>query len=209
MAITTFAELKAALQNWSGRGTADTDFNARLPEFIALFEAHARDAIKTRQAQKKDSALSLNAEYVNLPADFTSMDSLALLTTPRRPLDYMPSSAMDQQYGAVASGMPEVYCIENNQLRLGPTPDATYTARITYYYQLSLSDSQTTNWLLTAYPTAYLYGALHEFHLWSRDDQGAAGSRGLRDEVIARINAQNRTNAVAGQLQARPDFVVA
>jgi hypothetical protein len=105
--------------------------------------------------------------------------------------------------------MPEVYCIENNQIRLGPAPDTTYTARITYYYQLALSDSQTTNWLLTAYPTAYLYGSLHEFHLWARDDQGAGGSRALRDEVIARINDKNRTNSVAGPLQARPDFVVA
>jgi hypothetical protein len=52
-----------------------------------------------------------------------------------------------------------------------PIADSSYTAELVYYAKLSkLSDSNTTNWLLTAAPDIYLYGALMQAAPYLKDD---------------------------------------
>jgi hypothetical protein len=55
--------------------------------------------------------------------------------------------------------------------QLVPTPDASYTVELTYYSKIpALSDSNTTNWLLTNSPDVYLYGSLLEAAPYLDDD---------------------------------------
>ena len=51
---------------------------------------------------------------------------------------------------------------ETEKFRFGPSPDISYTGKLSYYKAFnSLSDSNTTNWMLTNHPAVYLYGSLY------------------------------------------------
>jgi hypothetical protein len=65
MAITTYAELKTAIENWLDH----TLFTARIPEFIALFEACANRKLRARQ-QETSTNLTPSNGSVALPNDY-------------------------------------------------------------------------------------------------------------------------------------------
>ena len=53
MSITTYTELKTAVENWLDH----TLFTARVPEFIALFEATANRRLRVQQQETQGPAL--------------------------------------------------------------------------------------------------------------------------------------------------------
>ena len=65
MAISTYAELQTAVDNWLAR----TDLSGRSPEFITLAEARMNRELET-QSQEKRATVLLTADdsYVTLPA---------------------------------------------------------------------------------------------------------------------------------------------
>ena len=74
----------------------------------------------------------------------------------------MAPTQMDQTKGGSTSGRPNTYTILGDNFRFAPTPDGTYTATINYYKAIdALSDSTTTNYILTSHPGIYLYGSLY------------------------------------------------
>jgi len=68
MSITTYTELKTAVENWLDH----TLFTARVPEFIALFEATANRRLRVQQQETQGPALIPSAVNgsVPLPADY-------------------------------------------------------------------------------------------------------------------------------------------
>ena len=52
MSIATYAELRTAVENWLDH----TLFTARVPEFIALFEAAANRRLRVRQQESLERA---------------------------------------------------------------------------------------------------------------------------------------------------------
>jgi hypothetical protein len=60
------------------------------------------------------------------------------------------------------SGQPSTYTILGDNFRFAPTPASSYTGTINYYKEFDpLSDSNTTNYILTNHPAIYLYGSLY------------------------------------------------
>ncbi len=52
-----------------------------------------------------------------------------------------------------------------------PIPDASYLVELTYWRRIPpLSDTNTTNWILSDHPDAYLYGALVQSAPYLMDD---------------------------------------
>lgn len=164
MAITTYSELQTAAANWLSRA----DLTSRIPEFIALAEAKFNRDLRNRNMEQR--AYATATEYMALPTDYLELRSIALQGTPRVPLKPLASERADMKYSASTSE-PLYYEIIANQFRLIPAPDTTYTVEIDYFKSISaLSASNTTNWLLTAYPDLYLYGTLLESAAYIQDD---------------------------------------
>ena len=62
--------------------------------------------------------------------------------------------------------------ILKDTLELAPTPDTSYTLQLTYYGTIdALSSSNTTNFISTGYPDAYLYGALKHASIYLMEDE--------------------------------------
>ena len=161
MAIGTFAQLKTAAANWLDR----SDLGDRIPEFITLAEARFNRILRIRDMETVSTAISTAAgtrEY-SLPTGFVQMKEFHLTTDPLTPLAYITPEMMTRIWAGSAQGKPEVFTIIADNVRLGPNPDAVYTTSMLYYKTFTaLSDSATTNDMLTNNPDVYLYGTLLE-----------------------------------------------
>jgi hypothetical protein len=76
---------------------------------------------------------------------------------------------------------------------------------LAYYAKLSkLSDSNTTNWLLTAAPDAYLYGTLMQAAPYLQDDARIATWSALYSSALEDLQvADDRSATSGGALIAR------
>ena len=170
MAIGTFAQLKTAAANWLDR----SDLTDRIPEFIALAEARFNRILRTRDMETVSTAISTAAgtrEY-SLPTGFVQMKEFYLTTDPLTPLAYITPEMMTRIWAGSGQGKPEVFTIIADNVRLGPNPDAVYTTSMLYYKTFTaLSDSATTNDMLTNNPDVYLYGTLLEAEPFIMNDQ--------------------------------------
>ena len=168
MALTTYAELKTSIGDWLNR----SDLTSVIPDFISLAEAQIERTLRARQMIVRANA-SFDVQYGAVPADFLEVKSLKLTSTnPQTPLSFLSIDALDNEMTKhTASGRPKFFGIVGGQFRIVPTPDSNYTTELTYYAKLSkLSNSNTTNWLLTSNPDIYLYGALLQAAPYLQDD---------------------------------------
>jgi hypothetical protein len=167
MALSTYSELKSSVGDWLNR----TDLTAAIPDFISLAEAQVERKLRTRQMIVRATA-TVDTEYGTVPADFLEVKSLKLQTNPVTPLQFETIDSLDNlQSQYPSSGKPRYFSIVGSQIRTVPVPDSSYTAELTYYGKLTkLSDTTTTNWLLTAAPDVYLYGALLQAAPYLKDD---------------------------------------
>ena len=168
MALSTYTELKTSIGDWLNR----SDLTSVIPDFISLAEAQVERTLRTRQMIVRANA-SFDVQYGAVPADFLEVKSLKLTSTnPQTPLSFLSIDALDAEMTKhTASGRPKFFGIVGGQFRIVPTPDSNYTTELTYYAKLSkLSNSNTTNWLLTSNPDIYLYGALLQAAPYLQDD---------------------------------------
>jgi hypothetical protein len=168
MALTTYAELKTSIGDWLNR----SDLTTVIPDFISLAEAQIERTLRARQMIVRANA-SFDAQYGAVPADFLEVKSLKLTSTnPQTPLSFLTIDALDAEMTKhTASGRPRFFGVVGGQFRIVPTPDSNYTTELTYYAKLSkLSNSNTTNWLLTSNPDIYLYGSLLQAAPYLQDD---------------------------------------
>jgi hypothetical protein len=169
MAISTYAELKTAIASWLDR----EDLTDIIPDFIVLTESRHRRDFKIRRMETRVTASTIaDTEYYSLPDNYVAMRNIQLNTDPKTPLEYLTPEIMDRIKGGSSTGQPRVYSIIGNNFQLRPIPDSVYEIEMLYYkYFTPLSDSNTTNDMLTYHPDLYLYGSLVEAEPYLQNDK--------------------------------------
>tara|TARA_Y100000004_G_scaffold40847_1_gene44273 strand:- start:842 stop:1468 length:627 start_codon:yes stop_codon:yes gene_type:complete len=198
MALTNYSELKTAIANWLDR----TDLDDRIPEFIQLAEARHRRDFKIRRMETRVTANTIaDTEYYSLPDNFVAMRNIQLNTDPKTALEYMTPEQMDRVRGGSTTGKPKAYSIMGNSFQLRPIPDGVYEIEMLYYkYFTALSDSNTTNDMLTYHPDLYLYGALVEAEPYLQNDKRIQVWAGYYDRAkqdLITTNERDRHSGVA------------
>jgi hypothetical protein len=196
MALSTYAELKTSIGDWLNR----SDLTNAIPDFISLAEAQVERTLRTRQMIVRANA-SFDAQYGAVPADFLETKSLKLTSTnPQTPLEFLSIDALDNKASEyTGSGKPRFFGVVGGQFRLVPLPDATYTTELTYYAKLTkLSNSVTTNWLLTSSPDIYLYGALLQAAPYLQDDARIQVWSSLYDRAMSELQTADDRGASSG-----------
>lgn len=188
MSITTFAELKTAIENWEER----TDFSAREDEFVALAEADirrelARHNLRLRE-QETRTDVTPSSGTVTLPSDFQAMKTVQVRTSSPRRLEYKTMEWLNEAYPDGASGNPSFYGIVGGTLYMFPL--STSDMRLEYYaYPTALSGSTSANWLLTKYPDVYLYASLKQVKIYDMNEAGVARYDALFKGALASLSA--------------------
>lgn len=193
MAIGNYAELQAAIIDWADR-PGDTTFSDRVPDFIRMFELGFSRQHQVGQMERT-SILTTAGDGYTLPSDLSAIRDVWTSAGGRN----YPLQAVSGSYMDVTTGVPRYYYVQGNKLYISPESPATVTVR--YYAQVpALSTGSPTNWLLTQHPDAYLYGALIESLIYTRDEERAALWKGKLDDIITQIlknDASQRWNGVS------------
>jgi len=198
MAITTFSELKTAVSNWLDR----SDLTDRIPEFIELAEARHRRDFKIRRMETRVTANTIaDTEFYTLPDNYVAMRNIQLNTDPKTALEYLTPEQMDRVRAGSSTGKPKAYSIMGNAFQLRPIPDSVYEIEMLYYkYFTALSDSNTTNDMLTYHPDAYLYATLLEAEPYLQNDKRVQlwlGAYNIAQKAITESNERDRHSGVA------------
>ena len=154
----TYTELKAAISDWLHRA----DLSTPATTFVVLAEERLQDLKLNRFTTSATLTVTAGQTAVALPANYLEGRGLAggswdwTLCTP-------------EQLIRTAEGSGEVhsYAIYGGNLVLPYAPTEDLDLTLAYFQTLDpLSDSNTTNWVLTYHPGAYLWLALSEAALY-------------------------------------------
>ena len=168
MPIENYTELKSSIADFLNRD----DLTSTIPSFIALAEANFNRKIRHWRQEKRSTAI-VSAQYTAFPSDFMEPIRFSLTSDNTRRLEMVGQGTMMEmrENNKDTSGIPQFFAITDGSLELFPTPASDHTVEMVYYGKpAALSDSNATNWLLTYYPDAYLYGSLMHSAPYLADD---------------------------------------
>lgn len=214
MPLSTYAELKASIANWLNRDdltAAIPDFIAltevRLNDRLRLQAMEKQLSIQTADLDVSTDGvlvdpdtglilvdgsgspilyggggISATVSYLTLPDDFLEMRTVFSNTNPQNVVKLAAPSWATPTYSGL-TGYADVYTIIGSLMVVAPRIVGSVT--LVYYQKIpALSDTNTTNWLLTRYPQMYLYGSLLEAAPFLGDDTRATVFLSYMDQAI-------------------------
>lgn len=200
MAIDTYAKLQSALADTVNRDDLSADVTTFSPAQIdgaikrAIAYATAsieRDLIARgghKNMETITNALTTTAsqETLSVPSGFKGARLFALTTNPYRVLEFVDPNTLFTQYPSTASAQPEKYTLIAGTVYLRPIPDQAYSTRLIYNAALDvLSDTTTTNWLLTSHPDIYISAGMVELCIYLENDERLQYWRGYYDQKMS------------------------
>jgi hypothetical protein len=186
MAFSNYGDLKTELS----AKLFHSRFLAQYDGFTQLFEASANARLRVRQMEAVASLTTSSGE-VALPTDYLLWRTIlptTITTYPwREELEYVHPAFLPATTGT-AGYPPRLFTIEGNTLKIRPIDDVN-AYEFHYYRKIPtlIGDNSNTNWLLGAYPNAYLFGLMTEAMAHGRNAEGAQLYKARRDEIFAEI----------------------
>ncbi len=202
MALSTYSEIKSTIADYLNRA----DLTTVLPSFVTLAEAKFNRELRTRDMLTRVQATS-DDEYVSLPTDFLQHYSLELDAASAQPsMAYIgPQEAKVLKAQNRTASTTYYYTVIDGAFEIIPAPGSDLDLQMVYYAKIpALSDSNTTNWLLTKSPDIYLYSALLEAAPYLKDDDRVQLWAAARQQVMDAMNLESeRAMRSTIQLTAR------
>ena len=211
MALNTYSALKTSIANWLNRSDLTSEISE---DFIVLTEKDFNSKLRIRKMITTDSSFTVDAETVALPTGFLQIRDMYIVEGGTKyALHYITPAQMDQIKGSSTSGQPSTFTIIGDNFRFAPTPASSYTATINYYKAFdALSDSNTTNYILTNHPAIYLYGSLYHAanFLGGVEPARLQQWQGMYSTALERLERNDREDQYGNApLQQRGDVTVA
>jgi hypothetical protein len=198
MSITTFTELKTAVQSWINKSS----ISAQADDFVTLAENHLNLELRVQRMMVlktgtvSDNPLDLATELTR----FARVRSMSInVGGAEVPLSYISQDLRMGRLNDISSGIPEYYTLIGDNLYLDPAPNDTYAYTLLYYQKLEpLSGTVASNWLLADQPNIYLYAALTEAAIFAKDQNAAQGYIALRDRYIGALKSADLRDRAGG-----------
>lgn len=168
MALTDYAGLLAALADFSVRA----DQTALWPACVALAEARVNRELRVRPMVGR-AAATFATEYFEGPRDLAGVISLELAEPPAKLAYVAPQTLARLKREAPApAGTPRLYSVVGREFQVFPAPAGSVPAALTYWRRIPpVGPEAPSNWLLSAHPDVYLYGALVQFAMTAEDER--------------------------------------
>lgn len=182
MAISTYAELKTAVTNWMAR----SDLSGDAADFITLAEARLNRQIP---AVETDVTLTgtIGSRRISVAAN-SVVSPLALFIVEATGEEDELTQKADGTFPYTATpGRPTVWAMDGTNIDFDCPLDAAYTFRFRIRQRFVLSDSATTNWLLTNHPDIYLAATIVWSGAFIRDPEVISLFKGALEEGIPEV----------------------
>ena len=168
----TYSELKTNIANFLNR----SDLTNQIDFFIDATEAELNRRLRVKEMIKRATATA-DGQYLSLPTDWLEAINVQIDGNNFQPLFQQSIESLDVYRKSIdnANNQPIYYALVDNTIELAPTPDSSYVLQLTYYGAIdALSDTNTSNFVSTSYPDAYLYGALKHASIYLMEDDRVA-----------------------------------
>lgn len=157
MALSNYTELQASIADTLNRD----DLTTVIPDFIRLAEAQLNRVVRHWRMEDRVIA-TVDSQYTALPSNF--LEPIRMIKTSGNIEILENGGALEisklREAANDVSGTPRIYVIIDQSFEVFPKPDSDITLELTYYEEIPNLLTNNTNWLLTYYPDAYLYGSL-------------------------------------------------
>lgn len=191
-----YAGLNAAVTNWAARN----DVDAEVPNFIAFAEDMFNYGFPTAQVaplrvreMQATATIAMSNGTGSLPDDYLQYLSIKSMASTPRPLQNVTRTFSDQAYANGAAGLSNYFSIIGDEIIVYPSSGED--VNMLYYQKIpSLSDVNTTNWLLTKHASLYLHAALMHLGLFTKDNELTQRSQAV---VASGIDGLNQTDALS------------
>jgi len=176
-----YTQLTAAI-----KGYAENDFPSTVGSFtsadqIATFvrqaEQRVYNAVQLPALRKNVTGnATANNKYLSLPSDWLATFSIAVIDPVTGEYEYLLDKDVNfirQSFPFPAvTGKPTHYAqFDVNTFILGPTPDASYSMELHYYYYPASITTAGTSWLGDNFDSVLLYGALLEAAAFQKESE--------------------------------------
>ncbi len=162
-----------------------------------MAEADLNRSLRVREMSVRTRA-PLSTQYVKLPSGFLGMRNIELLTDPVTPLTYKNLQNLDIHRSNDSTGKPLYYSIMQDNIEFAPVPDSEYTLEIVYYQKIPALSANSTNWLLTDHPDAYLYGTLMHSAPYLQADERVGLWAGKYNQILEQIKTSDEKAKFSG-----------
>lgn len=189
----TYSGVLASLKNWLNR----SDLDALLADFVVLAEEEMNRTLRVRQMETALTPTDIASGSITVPAGTAAIKTLWLSGREREPLGAQTLEFVkENDYGGQATH----YAWVGDQLYM----NGTGTVNGILYQQIpTLSETNTSNWVLSFAPSCYLFGAMREAFDYVRDDAERDRWAARFLQVMDKINGADSRDRHAGQLQMR------
>ncbi len=195
MSLTNYADLGTAIASWTKR----TDLTAtNYSDFTTLFEATANRKLRALN-QETTTTLTPSSGSVSLPSDYLQWRRVTWTGSVRNDLEYVHPSILQAYYPSTVAATPQIFTIEGNTLKIRPT-DAT-ALEFDYWAKIPTLVTNSTNWLMTNWPDAYLAGVLTEAYMFTKDPDNMMLWMAKRDQLIEEINSSDNKTGAPGAIR--------
>ncbi|WP_018897166.1 hypothetical protein [Rhizobium sp. 2MFCol3.1] len=182
MAIQSYSDLISAIDSYTVGAGAPGDL------CVMLAEEALRPLLKHYRMEKKLTQTVPGGTSPSLPEDF--QEARAILVNGKRPRPLSFQNTDPSTLGYVLTG---------TTLEIRPVPTEDYQFDLYYYQRLpSLSATNTTNWLLTYFPTVYLRASLAQAYHWLKDAAAEQGEKDLTSDALSAVVRDHNRAAVYG-----------
>ena len=175
-----YTELTAAICDYTQN--FDTDFVDNIPVFVEQAEQRIYNTVQFPSIRKNvTGSITANNKYLACPDDFLAPYSMAVIdaTGAYEFLLNKDVNFIRQAYPQPTdTAIPKYYALFGSQSNsaneltfiLGPTPDATYSVELHYYYYPQSITTANTSWLGDNFDSVLLYGSLVEANTFMKGE---------------------------------------
>jgi hypothetical protein len=200
MAITDYTTLVTAI----GDNLARSDLTSFIPDFIMQAEQvfnHGSESIAPLRVRDMETLVSLSdtSNVYTLPSDYLQYRRVTEKSSPRRSLEYIEPTAVDQIYPLRSSGYSNHFTIIGSSLYTYPL--SSNDVELVYYATIpALTSVATTNWLITKAPSLYLRACLMFACDFIKDANGETAKNAQMAKAL--VDGMNRSGMLANYARA-------
>ena len=195
MALSNYTELQASIADTLNRD----DLTTVIPDFIRLAEAQLNRVV--RHWRMEDRVLAtVDSQYTALPNNF--IEPIRMIKTSGSIEILENGGALEisklREAANDTAGTPRIYVIVDQSFEVFPKPDSDITLELTYYEEIPDLATNSTNWLLTYFPDAYLYGYLLHSASYLQEGNRIQEWGALYQAAISAINQDGERAKMGG-----------
>ena len=170
----TYAQLVVQIQDYTENTFTVTDIN----NFIQQAEQRIYNTVQLPALRKNvTGTLTTANKYLAMPADWLATFSLAVINTSNEYLYLLNKDVnfIRQSFPDTDSdfyGQPQYYAVfDSTTFIVGPTPDASYSAELHYFYYPESIVTASTSWVGNNFSSVLLYGSLLEAYTYMKGEK--------------------------------------